>query len=71
LDECYEDDKDKAIKEAVAMWNKLEDEGVIDWHEKQQPARPELDEDLIGAEIEILYSYDKPDRSSTNMWCQG
>jgi hypothetical protein len=71
LDERYEDAKDKAIVEAVAMRNKLQDEGVIDRHEKLQPARPEVDEDLIGAEIEILYSYDEPDRSTLNMWCQG
>ena len=71
LDERYENVKDKAIAEAVAMRDKLEDEGVIDRHEKLQPARPEVDEDLIGAEIEILYSYDEPDGSTTNMWCQG
>jgi hypothetical protein len=71
LDERYENAKDKAIVEAVAMRDKLQHEGVIDRHEKLQPARPEVDEDLIGAEIEILYSYDEPDGSTLNMWCQG
>jgi hypothetical protein len=71
LDERYENAKDKAIKEAVAMRDKLEDEGIIDRHERLQPARPEVDEDLIGAEIEILYSYDELDGSTTKMWCQG
>jgi hypothetical protein len=36
-----------------------------------QPARLEVDEDFIGAEIEILYSYEEPDGSTTKMWCQG
>jgi hypothetical protein len=71
LDERYENAKDKASAEAVAMRDKLQDEGVIDRHEKLQPARPEVDEDLIGAEIEILYSYEDPDGSTTKMWCQG
>jgi hypothetical protein len=71
LDERYENAKDKAIEEAVPMRDKLEDEGVIDRHEMLQPARPEVDEDLIGAEIEILYSYDELDGSTTKMWCQG
>jgi hypothetical protein len=38
LDECYENSKDKAIAEAVAIHDKLQDEGVIDRHEKLQPA---------------------------------
>ncbi len=71
LDERYENVKEKAIEEAVAMRNQLEDEGIIDRHEKLQPARPEVDEDLVGAEIEILYCYDEPDGSTTKMWCQG
>jgi hypothetical protein len=32
---------------------------------------PDVDENLIGAELEILYSYDEPDGSTQNMWCQG
>jgi hypothetical protein len=36
-----------------------------------QPTRPEVNEDLIGAELEILYSYVEPDGSNKNMWCQG
>ena len=35
------------------------------------PVRPDIDEDLIGAEIEILYKYVEPDGSSNNMRCQG
>jgi hypothetical protein len=71
LDQRYENEKKKAIEEAVAMRNQMENDGIIDRHEKLQPARPEVDEDLIDAEIEILYSYVEPDGSSKNMWCQG
>jgi hypothetical protein len=60
----------KISEGVVAMRDKLEDEGVIDRHERLQPARPEVDEDLIGAEIEIFYFYNKLDGSTTKMWCQ-
>jgi hypothetical protein len=68
-----ENKKQEAIEEAVAMRNQMEDDGVIDRHERLQPARPEVDDDLINAdaEIEILYSYVEPDGSTKNMWCQG
>ena len=36
-----------------------------------RPARPEVNEALIGARIEILYLYDEPDGSTLKMWCQG
>ena len=73
LDQRYENEKQKAIEEAVAMRNQMEDDdnGIIDRHERLQPAWPEVDEDLIDAEIEILYSYVEPDESNKNMWCQG
>ena len=71
LDERYENVKDKTIAEAVTMREKLEDEGVIDRHEKLQPARPEVDEDLIGADIEILHSYVELHGRNKHMWCQG
>jgi hypothetical protein len=71
LDHLHENKKQEAIAEAVAMRNQMEDDGVIDRHELLQPARPEVDNDLINAEIEILYSYVEPDGSTKNMWCQG
>jgi len=71
LDERYEEERQSAINEAVAMRAQLENEGVIDKHEKLQPARPDVDEKLIGVELEILYSYDEPDGSTKKMWCQG
>jgi hypothetical protein len=47
LDEHYENAKDKAIAEAVAMRDKLQDEGVIDRHEEKLqlggPAQKDLE----------------------------
>jgi hypothetical protein len=71
LEEHYENEKQKAIEEAIKLRDQLEDEGIIDRHERLQPTRPEVNEDLIGAELEILYSYVEPDGSNKNMWCQG
>ena len=44
---------------------------MMDWHEKLQPPRPKVDEKLIGVETEILFLYDEPDGTTSNMWCQG
>ncbi len=71
LEERYENEKERAVEEAIKLRDQLEDEGIIDRHERLQPARPEVNEDLIGAELEILYSYVEPDGSNKNMWCQG
>ena len=71
LEERYENEKEKAVEEAIKLRDQLEDEGIIDRHKRLQPARPEVNEDLIGAELEILYSYVEPDGSNKNMWCQG
>jgi hypothetical protein len=71
LDQLHENKKQEAIEEAVAMQNQMEDDGVIDRHERLQPARPEVDDDLINAEIKILYSHVEQDGSTKNMWCQG
>ena len=71
MEERYENKKQKAVEEAIKLRDQLEDEGIIDRHERLQPTRPEVNEDLIGAELEILYSYIEPDGSNKNMWCQG
>ncbi len=69
LDERYDEERQPAIDEAVVMRDKLENEGILDRHEKLQPARPHVDKKLIGVELEILYSYDEPDGSTKKMWC--
>ncbi len=53
------------------MKDQMEDDGISDQHEKLQPARPEVDENLVGSEIEILYEFVEPDGSTKKMWCQG
>jgi len=35
-----------------------------------QPTRPDVNEDLIGTELELLYSYVEQDGRNKNMWCQ-
>jgi hypothetical protein len=71
LDKLHKNKKQEAIKEAVDMRNQMEDDGINDRHEHLQSARPEVDDDLINAEIDILYSYVELDGSTKNMWCQG
>ena len=71
LDERYEEERQRAVDEAVTMRDELENDGVIDKYEKLQPTRPDMDANLIGVELEILYSYDEPDGSQKKMWCQG
>jgi hypothetical protein len=71
LDQLHENKKQEAIEEVVATRNQMEDDRVIDRHEPLQPTPPEVDDDLINAEIKILYSYVEPDGSTKNMWCQG
>ncbi len=51
LNERYKEERQHAIDEAVAMRDQLENEGVIDKHEKLQPTRPDVDEKLIGVEL--------------------
>ena len=63
--------KDKAIEEAVQLREDLEEQGMTDRHKKIQPSRPDVDEKLVNVEIEMLFSYDEPDRTTRNMWCQG
>jgi hypothetical protein len=39
----------------------LETEGTIDRYEKLQPSRPDIDEKLVGLEIELLWIYEEED----------
>ena len=71
LEMQYEIQKDKAVEEAIKLREELEEQGMTDRHEKLQPPRPDVDEKLVDVEIEMLFSYDEPDGTSSNMWCQG
>ena len=72
LDECYEQEKNVIIEEALQMREQMEDDGVIDRFERLQPAtRPDVNEDLLNKEIEILYEFTEPCGKVINQWCQG
>ena len=71
LDMRYEEQRDKAIEEAVQLREDLEEQGVMDRHEKKQPPRPNVDEELVDVMMEMLFAYDEPDGTTSNMWCQG
>lgn len=71
LDMRYEEHRDKAIEEAVQLREDLEEQGVMDRHEKKQPPRPNVDEELVDVMMEMLFAYDEPDGTTSNMWCQG
>jgi hypothetical protein len=59
------------IEAAEKLREQLETEGTIDRYEKLQPSRPEVDEQLIGQEIEQLWIYEEEDGETVLPWCQG
>ena len=61
LEGRYEAEKVSAIEAAEKLREQLETEGEIDRYEKLQPSRPEVDEQLIGLEIEQLWIYEEED----------
>jgi hypothetical protein len=64
--------KGETIAKAIQMRDEQEDKGELDRYEKLQPRRrPEVDESLIGVEMEQLWDYMEPDRSKVLQWCQG
>jgi hypothetical protein len=70
LDSCYEVEKGDTIAKAVQMRDEQEDKGELDRCEKSQPrTRPEVDESLIGVEMEQLREYTEPDDSKVLQWC--
>ena len=71
LEGCYEAEKAIAIGAAEKLRDQLETEGMIDRYEKLQPSRPEVDEKLIGLEIEQLWIYEEEDGEKAPQWCQG
>ena len=45
--------------------------GIADRHEMLQPQRPQVDENLIGVEIEQLWMFVEEDGTTVAQWCQG
>lgn len=54
LDSCYENEKNRAIADAIRMRRELKEGGFS--HNKLHPARLKIDENLISVEIELLFS---------------
>ena len=71
LEGRYEAERTSAIEAAEKLREQLETDGAIDRYEKLQPSRPEVDEQLIGLEIEQLWIYEEEDGEKVPQWCQG
>ena len=72
LDDRYNDMKRDAIEAAEKMRDQLEDDGEVDRYEKLQPTtRPDVNKELIGVEIEMLYQHNEPCGKVVDQWCQG
>ena len=54
LDKRFEDEKNSSINQAMKMRDNMEEQGLTDRYERMQPIRPEVDENLVGLQIEQL-----------------
>ncbi len=61
LEICYENEKKNAVVEAIQMRDTLKAQGIADRHEILQPQRSQIDENLIGVEIEQLWMFVEED----------
>jgi hypothetical protein len=71
LDKRYEQEKESLISEAVKMRDDLEGQGISDRYERMQPPRPEVDANLVGLDIEQLWTFVEEDETEVLQWCQG
>ena len=53
------------------MQDHIERQGKTDRYEKLQPPRPDIDESLVGTEIEQLWMMTEEDGRTFLQWCQG
>ena len=44
---------------------------MTDRHERMQPMRPEVNENLVGQDIAQLWMFDEEDRTTILQWCRG
>ena len=49
----------------------MEEQGITDRHERMQPMRPAVNENLVGQDIEQLWMFDEEDGTTILQWCQG
>ena len=71
LDRRYEQEKEGLISEAIKMRDDLEGQGISDRYERMQPPRPEVDANLVGLDIEQLWTFVEEDGTEVLQWCQG
>ena len=70
LDDRYKNEKDTAIESTIQLRESLESDGLADRHEQMQPPRPEVNEEMIGLEIEQLWMFEETDGSKVPQWCK-
>ena len=46
-------------------------QGISDRYERMQPPRPEVDANLVGLDIEQLWTFVEEDGTKVLQWCQG
>jgi hypothetical protein len=69
LDKQYEEERESLISEAMKMRDDLEGQGISDRYERMQPPRPELDANLVGLDIEQLWTFVEKDGTKVLQWC--
>ncbi len=71
LDKRFDDEKNNLINEAMKMRDNMEEQGLTDRYKRMQPIRPEVDENLVGLQIEQLWMFEEEDGTTILKWCQG
>ena len=51
------------------MRDNMEEQGMTDRHERMQPMRPEVNENLVGQDIVQLWMFDEEDGTTILQWC--
>ena len=64
LEKRYEEKKESLISEAMKMRDDLEGQWISDRYERMQPPRPEVDANLVGLDIEQLWTFVEEDGTS-------
>ena len=72
LDKKHNDEEAVFVLDATAMREQLENDGIMDRHEKKQPrSLPTIDIAFVGTRIEQIQEFLEEDGSSKLVWCKG
>ena len=71
LEKFREDEKIEIVEGGGKLRDNLEEEGLLDRYEKQQGAKPDVDDTLIGARIGQLWHFTEKDGTIVLQWCRG